>query len=39
MEDFSEEEAIVTNNFIITNQNEHLIYGHADSRQLKHAST
>ncbi|WP_114435444.1 acetoacetate decarboxylase (ADC) [Marinobacter nauticus] len=39
LEDVSEEEIIVTNSFINTDQNGDLVYGHADSRQLKHSST
>lgn len=39
LEDVSDEEAIVTNSFINTNQHGRLVYGHADSRLLKHGST
>ena len=39
LEDVSEEANIVTNSFINTDQNGRLVYGHADSRQLKYGST
>ena len=39
LEYVSEEETIVTNSFINIDQNGRLVYGHADSRQLKHGST